>query len=74
MIGDLISAVITIDPGIITGYKDTRLEVDDDPVSPTYGKVYETSDPSRQIIRVPLQIDQNRFWDIVVGAYQADSY
>ena len=65
LVWDLISAVIAVDPGIITRYKDVGLDVDDVPDSPTYGKVYETQSPSRQIVRVPLQIDQNRFWDIV---------
>ena len=67
LVWDLISAVIAVDSGIITGYRDTRLDVDDDPTSPTYGKSYETSDPSRQIVRVPTQIDQNEFWDIVIS-------
>ena len=67
LVWDLISAVIAIDSGVITGYRDARLDVDDVPDSPTYGKVYETQSPSRQIIRVPLQIDQNKFWDIVTS-------
>ena len=64
---DLISAAIAIDSGIISEYKDVRLDVDDAPASPTYGKVYETQSSSCQIVRVPLQIDQDRFWDIVTS-------
>lgn len=64
---DLISVAIAIDSGIISEYKDVRLDVDDVPDSPTYGKVYETQSPSRQIVRVPLQINQGRFWDIITS-------
>ena len=67
LVWDLISAVIAIDSGIITEYKDVRLDVDDVPASPTYGKVHETQSPSCQTVRVPLQIDQNKFWDIVTS-------
>ncbi len=67
LVWDLISAVIAIDSGIISEYKDVRLDVDDVPASPTYGKVFETQSPSCQIVRVPLQIDQNRFWGIVTS-------
>ena len=67
LVWDLISAVIAIDSGIISEYKDVRLDVDDVPASPTYGKVYETQSPSRQIVRVPLQIDQKKFWNIVTS-------
>ncbi|MCQ2068044.1 MAG: nucleoside hydrolase [Bacteroidaceae bacterium] len=64
---DLISAAIAIDSDIISEYKDVRLDVDDNPDSPTYGKVYETQSSSRQIVRVPLQINQERFWDIITS-------
>lgn len=67
LVWDLISAVIAIDSDVISEYKDVRLDVDDAPASPTYGKVYETQSPSCQIVRVPLKIDQNRFWDIVTS-------
>ena len=67
LVWDLISAVIAIDSGIITGYKDVRLDVDDVPGSPEYGRVYETQASSRQVVRVPLQIDQKKFWDIVTS-------
>lgn len=67
LVWDLISAIITIDSSIITEYKDVRLDVDDVPDSPTYGKVYETQSPSRQTVRVPLKIDQDRFWNIVTS-------
>lgn len=67
LVWDLISAVIAIDPGVITEYKDVRLDVDNIPDSPTYGKTYETQSPSSQIIRVPLQIDRKKFWDIVIS-------
>lgn len=67
LVWDLISAAIVIDPDIITEYKDVRLDVDDAPDSPTYGKTYETQSPSRQIIRVPVQIDRKRFWNIVIS-------
>lgn len=64
---DLISAAIAIDSGIISEYRDVRLDVDDVPSSPTYGKVYETQSPSRQTVRVPLQIDQDKFWNTVTS-------
>ena len=67
LVWDLISVVIAIDSNIITEYKDARLDVDDVPASPTYGKVYETQSPSRQTVRVPLQIDQDKFWSIVTS-------
>ena len=67
LVWDLISAVITIDSGIITEYKDVRLDVDDIPTSSTYGMLYETPSPSCQIVRVPLQINQNKFWNIVTS-------
>ena len=67
LVWDMISAVIAIDSDIITAYKDARIDVDDDPSSPTYGKSYETQNPSRQIVRVPLQIDQDKFWNIVTS-------
>ena len=65
---DLISVAIVIDSDIISEYKDARLDVDSDPASPTYGKVYETQSPSRQIVRVPLQINQDKFWNIVTSS------
>ncbi len=67
LVWDLISAVIAIDSAIITEYRDVRLDVDDVLDSPTYGKVYETRSTSRQIIRVPVQIDQDGFWNIVTS-------
>lgn len=67
LVWDLISAVIVLDSSIVTQYKDVRLDVDDDPESPTYGKVFESQQASRQIIRVPLEIDQDRFWNIVIS-------
>lgn len=67
MIWDLLSAVIAIDSSVITEYKDVRLDVDDNPQSATYGNVHETQSPSRQIVRVPLQINQERFWDIITS-------
>lgn len=67
LVWDIISAVIAIDSSIITEYKDARLDVDDNPESPTYGKVFETQSPLCQIIRIPLRIDQEKFWNIVTS-------
>ena len=65
LVWDLISAAIAVNPDIITEYKESRLDVDDIPGSPTYGKSYETDLESRQKILIPLKIDQKKFWDIV---------
>lgn len=62
---DLVSAAVVIAPDIITEYKDIRIDIDDNPDSPTYGKSFETDDVLRQKVRVPLSIDQARFWDIL---------
>jgi len=67
MVWDLISAAIAVDPSIVTEYDDVRLDVDDRPGSPTYGKSFVTSDTSRRIVRVPRQINQERFWEITVS-------
>jgi len=64
-IWDVISAAIAIDPTIITDYDDQRLDVDDNPESPTYGKSFVTSDPSRQYVRIPIGIDEKRLWNLV---------
>lgn len=64
-IWDVISAAIAIDPQIIIEYDDRRLDVDDNPESPTYGKSFITTDSSRQIVRIPTKIDENRLWEIV---------
>lgn len=61
LVWDLISAAIVIDPDIIVEYEDVYLDIDDNPLSPTYGKSHETSQPSRQIVKVPTKIDQDRF-------------
>lgn len=67
-IWDLVSAAIVINPHIITEYKDIRIDIDDSPGSPAYGRSFETDDESCQIIRVPSSIDQARFWDILISA------
>lgn len=64
-IWDVISAAIAVDPTIITDYDDRRLDVDDKPESPTYGKSFITTDSSRQLVRIPTEIDENRLWQIV---------
>jgi len=62
---DVISAAIVVDPTIIIDYDDIKLDVDDAPDSPTYGKSFISTDPSRQVVRIPLKIDEKRFWEIV---------
>jgi len=64
-IWDVICAAIAVDPTIIIDFDDRKLDVDDDPDSPTYGKSFVTTDPSRQLVRIPLQIDEERLWKIV---------
>ncbi|MDO5320829.1 MAG: nucleoside hydrolase [Bacteroidia bacterium] len=64
---DLISAAIVVNPSIITEYKDVRIDIDDNPDSPTYGKSFETEDQSREMVRVPVDIDRERFWDIIIS-------
>lgn len=65
LVWDVISGAVAIDPAIITEYRDVRLDVDDDPASPTYGKVYETSLPSCRTVRVPTAINQEKLWGMV---------
>ena len=64
---DLISAAIVVDPDIVVEYRDVRLDVDDNPDSPTYGRSFETGDASCRTVRIPLVIDQDRFWKTVLS-------
>lgn len=64
---DLVSAAVAADPDIITEYRSVRIDVDDNPGSPTYGRSYETDDPTRRYVRVPLSIDLDRFWKIILS-------
>ena len=67
LVWDLISAAIVIDPTIIMDYAEERLDVDDVPGSPTYGKSFTTDQICRQRVRILLKIDQKRFWNIVMA-------
>ena len=64
---DLISAAISVDASIITDYEDLRLDIDDNPDSPTYGRTIISDNASRQIVRVPMALDEEAFWKIIIS-------
>jgi len=68
LVWDLISAAIVVDSSIITQYRDVRIDVDDNPSSPSYGNTFVTPDSTRQSLRIPLSLDCSRFWKIVESA------
>lgn len=66
-IWDIISATVVLDADVATGYKDVRVDIQDNPLLPEYGRTYVTDNADRQLARVLTTANADRIWQL---AYQ----
>lgn len=64
-IWDVVSAAVIIDKGIITSSKNVRVDVQDDPSMPEYGRTYVTEKDERQYAQVLTGVKTDRIWDLI---------
>ena len=64
-IWDVISAAVILDESIITDYKNVRVDVQDNPSSPEYGRTYVTDNAERQYAHVLIAANADRIWSLI---------
>ena len=64
-IWDVISAAVIIDKDIVKTSKNVRVDVQDNPSKPEYGRTYVTQDNNRQYARVLTTVDADRIWNLI---------
>lgn len=70
-IWDIISAAIVLDDNIITEYKDVRVDIQDNPLLPEYGRTFVTDNADRQVARVLTTANANRIWQLAYQIYSS---
>lgn len=70
-IWDIISAAVVLDTNIITGYKDVRVDIQDDPLLPEYGHTYVTDNTERQQARVLTAVSADAIWQLAYQIYSS---
>lgn len=64
-IWDVISAAVIIDKDIVKSSRTVRVDVQDNPSKPEYGRTFVTDNTERQYARVLTDVDTDRIWDLV---------
>ena len=64
-IWDVISAAVIIDEDIVKSSMTVRVDVQDNPSKPEYGRTFVTDSTERQYARVLTEVDTDRIWDLV---------
>lgn len=71
LVWDVISAALVTDKSLIKDVRNVRIDVDDNPSSPTYGKSFETDNAGCQVVSVPLQVDSKKIFAMIKSALHA---
>lgn len=71
LVWDVISAALIVDKTLIKNMRTIRIDVDDNPTSPTYGRCFETDNQNCQSICVPMEIDNKRIFSMIKSALGA---
>lgn len=72
LVWDVIGAAVIIDPTLITEEKAMYIDVDDDPLSPTYGKSYVSDEKNSQLIHLLMHVNQSALFSLLkenIGKY-----
>lgn len=64
-IWDVISAAVLLDETIITSLRNERVDVQDDPSLPEYGRTYVTDNTQRQSARILTSVRPDRIWNMI---------
>lgn len=73
-IWDVISAAVILDEKIITSSQNVRVDVQDDPSLPEYGRTYVTDNPNCQYARILTTADADRIWDMVYKSFILEDF
>lgn len=64
-IWDVISAAVVMDKSIIKEFDNVRIDVQDNPSKPEYGRTFVTTDVNRQFAHILTSVNADRIWDLV---------
>lgn len=64
-IWDVISAAAVMDDAVVSDYRKVRVDVQDNPALPEYGRTFATNNPNCQYARVVTAANADRIWQLV---------